>query len=113
MNKLESRYAAEYLEPQRLVDAIIEFRFEPIKIRLADRTWYSPDFLIVTSAGIMEFHEVKGHWEDDARVKFKVAAESHPWFQFVAVQHKAATGWTFERLKPLSAAELETFDPKS
>jgi hypothetical protein len=112
MNKLEARYAAEYLAVQKLAGEILGFRFEPIKLRLADKTWYAPDFLVITSAGIMELHEVKGHWEDDARVKWKVAAEFHPWYQFVAVQHKAATGWTFERVKPLTLDELTTFNPK-
>ena len=36
----------------------------------------------------MELHEVKGHWQDDARVKIKVAAEQYP-FRFVAVKARA------------------------
>lgn len=111
MNKLEAKYAAE-LATQKLAGEILRFEFEPIKLRLADRTWYSPDFLVVTDAGIIELHEVKGHWEDDARVKFKVAAELHPWFQFVGVTHpNKATGWKFERLKPLTDSEVSEFTP--
>ena len=40
-------------------------------------------------------HEVKGHWEDDARVKIKVAATQHPWFRFLAVK-AGKTGWQYE-----------------
>lgn len=40
---------------------------------MADKTFYSPDF-IVPALDCIEVHEVKGHWEDDARVKIKVAA---------------------------------------
>ena len=35
--------------------------------------------------GTLECHEVKGHWEDDARVKIKCAAEKFP-FRFVAMK---------------------------
>lgn len=44
----------------------------------------------------MELHEVKGHWEDDARVKIKVAAEQHPWFRFLAVRARGGV-WEIER----------------
>ena len=39
------------------------------------------------SNGQLEAHEVKGFWEDDAKVKIKVAAELYP-FSFVAVTKK-------------------------
>ena len=46
----------------------------------------------------LEFHEVKGFWRDDARVKIKVAAEHFP-FKFVAVRKKKLSeggGWDVE-----------------
>jgi hypothetical protein len=70
------------------------YRFEPIKLRLADRTFYTPDFMVIRDDQI-EFHEVKGFWEDDARVKIKVAAEMFPEFLFVAVMYKKRE-WTRE-----------------
>lgn len=85
MNKLEKAYASE-LQKNVYAGQIEAFRFEPINLRLAPKTFYKPDFLVVTQH--IEFHEVKGHWEDDARVKIKVAAEIYPWFRFIAVQFK-------------------------
>lgn len=48
--------------------------------------------------GQLEAHEVKGHWQDDARVKVKVAADQYP-VRFVAVKSAAAKdggGWHTE-----------------
>jgi hypothetical protein len=60
--------------------------YEAMKFRLADNTFYTPDFIVVTANGDLEAHEVKaywsnanrGGWREDARVKIKVAAEMHP-----------------------------------
>lgn len=48
--------------------------------------------------GSMELHEVKGHWQDDARVKIKVASSLYP-FRFQAVRVKPKReggGWDIE-----------------
>lgn len=86
MNKLETKYA-ERLEALRQAKQILRWDFEPEKLRLADRTYYTPDFRVLGQDGTVSFHEVKGRWEDDARVKIKVAAEQHPYI-FLAVQWK-------------------------
>ncbi len=44
----------------------------------------------------MEMHEVKGFWEDDARVKIKVAAELFREFEIVGVQRRKGE-WGEER----------------
>lgn len=47
----------------------------------------------------MELHEVKGYWEDDARVKIKVAAEAFWMFRFIAIKarpKKEGGGWEIE-----------------
>lgn len=85
MNKWETRYA-EGLAIQKNAGLIREFYFEPFKLRLAKNTYYKIDFLVVPVLGPWEIHEVKGFWRDDARVKFKVAAEQYRAFQFVCVQ---------------------------
>lgn len=85
MNKTEKLYAG-HLELLKKADEIKDYRFEPLNLRLAKNTFYRPDFLVITQ--FIEFHEVKGHWEDDARVKIKVAAELFPWFRFIAVQYE-------------------------
>ena len=97
MNKLEQAYA-DHLELRLRAGEIASFDFEPEKFRLADRTYYTPDFRVILPDGLVEFHEVKGHWEDDARVKTKVAAEMHP-YTFVGVRRKPKKdggGWKYE-----------------
>lgn len=97
MNKTESEYC-QLLELRKRAGEIAWYRFEGIKFRLADNTFYSPDFDVMLSTGEMEVHEVKGHWTDDARVKIKVAAEQYP-FRFIAVKpkpKKAGGGWEIE-----------------
>ena len=86
MNKTESAYDA-HLALQQHAGAIVWRKFEGLKLRLADNTFYTPDFAVMTASGQMELHEVKGYWEDDARVKIKVAAEMYP-FRFLAVKVK-------------------------
>ncbi len=98
MNKTEQRYA-EYLDLQKHAGEIIDWRFEPFKLRLAGRTFYTPDFVVILPDGTIRIIEVKGHWEDDARVKIKVAAEAYWWFEFVAVTaiaKKHGGGWKEE-----------------
>jgi hypothetical protein len=85
MNKLEARYEVEVLKPMLMAGEIADYLFEAVKLRLADRTFYTPDFVVITPEQI-EFHEVKGFWEDDARVKIKVAAAQFWWARFVAIQ---------------------------
>lgn len=85
MNGLESRYAA-YLEVLKRADLILEYEFEGMKLRLADKTFYTPDFMVLAQDSVVEFHETKGFWMDDARVKIKVAAEKFPYFRFKAMK---------------------------
>lgn len=96
-NKTEAAYGA-HLEQLRVAGAIAWYRFEGVKLRLADNTFYTPDYAVMRSDGLMECHEVKGFWQDDARAKIKIAAEMYP-FRFVAVKAKAKKdggGWEVE-----------------
>src|SRR4029077_19801939 len=68
MNRTERRYS-QHLEILRAAGEVRWWAFEAIKLRLARRTWYTPDFLVELPDGELTVHEVKGHWEDDARVK--------------------------------------------
>lgn len=94
MNKTEAAYA-EYLQQQLQAGAIAWFRFESVKLKLANKTHLTIDFFVMTTAGELEAHEVKGYWEEDARVKVKVAAEMYP-FRFLAVQRATDGGWKTE-----------------
>lgn len=84
MNKTEAAYAA-YLELLKKAGEVVAYRYEPCALKLAPKTTYTPDFLVIYP-GHMEFHEVKGFERDDAIVKFKVAAEMFPWFGFKMVK---------------------------
>ena len=106
MNKWESAYAQE-LEMQRRTGYIVWFAFEPLKLRLAESTFYTPDFIVIRSrmdstgawSTGWEAHEVKGFWREDARVKIKVAAVMFPYLKFVAVTKKKVRdggGWKVE-----------------
>jgi hypothetical protein len=94
MNKTEAAYS-QFLETEKHLGSVIWYRFEGMKFRLADNTFYTPDFAVMLSSGEVEIHEVKGFWEDDAKVKIKVAADLYP-FKFKAVKKKAQKhggGW--------------------
>jgi len=94
MNNTEAKYEREVLLPNR-PGLYLSWRFESIKFRLADKTFYTPDFVVVRSDGTIEAHEVKGFWEDDARVKIKVFAEMYPEFLVVAATYRNKA-WTRE-----------------
>lgn len=96
-NKTEARYEA-HLEVLKHAGRIIRYDFEAVTFKLAKDTRYTPDFMVMLPSGEIEFHEVKGSWaifQDDAKVKIKVAAEKFP-FRFIAVAPialKNGGGW--------------------
>lgn len=97
MNSTERAYAA-HLELQKAAGLIAWYRFEGVKLRLADNTFYTPDFAVMLTNDEIQMHEVKGFWTDDARVKIKVAAEMYP-FRFYAIKaqsKKNGGGWVSE-----------------
>ena len=96
MNGIEKAYAA-HLEARRVCGEIIGWKFEAIKFKLARATYLNPDFLVVALEHRYEIHEVKGHWEDDAILKFKLATEMFPEFRFIAVRRlRKPTRWSFK-----------------
>jgi hypothetical protein len=100
MNKTEAAYARR-LELQRVAGEISWWKFEGIKLRLADNTFYTPDFnVMIGEDGVLEMREVKGgFWMEDARVKIKVAAAMYP-FRFIGVMPIAKNkggGWKTEQ----------------
>lgn len=97
LNKTEAAYRQLLLDALSLGD-IQWFRFEGLKLRLADNTFYTPDFAVMAADNVMECHEIKGFWRDDARAKIKIAADQYP-FRFKAVQplpKKRGGGWKEE-----------------
>jgi hypothetical protein len=100
MNKTEAAYARR-LAYLRSVGEVRWYEFEALKLRLGNRCWYTPDFLVVVADGTLELHEVKAMWSDrpgyrdDARVKIRAAAERFP-FRFVGAYQKRDGSWEIE-----------------
>lgn len=97
LNKTEAAYA-ERLRALEASGQVLWHKFEGLKLRLADNTFYTPDFAVVAADGVIECHEVKGHWQDDARAKIKIAAAMYP-FRFIAVKvrrKRDGGGWEVE-----------------
>lgn len=98
LNRLEARYQA-HLEARRLAGEVAAYWFaeQPggIKLRIGGACFWSPDFVVQLADGTLELHEVKGHWEDDARVKIKAVAAITP-MRVIAVTLSKSAGWIVE-----------------
>lgn len=102
MNKTEASYA-QHLQLLQRAGEITWFAYEAMKLRLADRTFYTPDYLVLCNDGSLQVHEVKGrkgarYWcHEDAKIKIKVAAQLFP-MKFRIVWPLAAGAWGVEIL---------------
>jgi hypothetical protein len=100
MNKTEAAYESDLRDAVGLGD-IQWYRFEGVKLRLADNCFLTVDFAVLASDGVLEMHDVKGSrfiYQDDAKVKMKVAAEMYP-FRFKVVFPRSkhdGGGWDIE-----------------
>lgn len=86
MNATEEAFE-QMLKLRFMAGEIAWYKFEGMKFRLADNTFYTPDFAVMLWDGMLECHEVKGVWMDDARAKIKIAASIYP-IRFYAHQMK-------------------------
>jgi len=104
-NKVEAAYEA-HLDLLHRAGEIDGFKFEGIKLKLADNTHFTPDFIVYAQDGVVELHDTKGTtkklraggikeaapWiEEDAKLKLKIVAEQFP-FRVFAV-FKTSEGW--------------------
>lgn len=97
MNKTEAAYA-KHLELLKQSGQILWYRFDAVKLRLADNTFLTVDFFILNAQSQLEAHDVKGSLRiitDDAKVKMKVAADAFPFAFYYAVPRtqKSGGGW--------------------
>lgn len=93
-NKTEAAYE-QHLKLLKHAGEVLWFRFEGVKLRLADNTFLTPDFAVMLANGQMEMHDTKGApavFTDDARVKMKVAADTYPFVFRVIYPRKKADG---------------------
>tara|TARA_R100001463_G_scaffold40684_3_gene86142 strand:- start:850 stop:1179 length:330 start_codon:yes stop_codon:yes gene_type:complete len=96
-NKLEQAYG-DHLAIAKRCGEIVDFRYEAVKLRLAHKTFYTPDFFVVKEDHF-EFHETKGWMRDDAAVKLKTAATRFHWMKFFLVKKKGQV-FVLEEVKP-------------
>lgn len=100
MNRLEARYSQK-LEIDKQTGLIQWWAFESVKFKLADKTYLTPDFIVMRNDGYLEAHEVKANrvtfW-DDARVKVKVCAEKFPIKFVVVFPVKGSSDWSYEEI---------------
>ncbi len=84
---------SEYELILRLAHPDSKVLYEAIKLRIADRCHYCPDFTVVSPEGKLSFVEVKGpHIWEDSKIKFKAAKEMYPWAKF-EMHQKRVDGW--------------------
>ena len=99
-NRTEAAYELT-LESRKHAGEILWYGFESIKLRLADNCFVTVDFAIMRADGLLEMVDVKGSpavFQDDARVKIKVAAAQFPFVFTVAypIAKKLGGGWQIE-----------------
>lgn len=102
MNKTEAAYA-HYLTILLRAGEVAWFKFEGIKLKLADNTFLTVDFVVMMPNGQIELHDCKGSpgvFVDDAKVKMKVAAEIYPFVFKVVYPAKKSSGkgWIVEEI---------------
>lgn len=100
-NRVEAAYEA-YLEVLKRAGEIVDYKFEGIKLRLADNTFYTPDFLVFAKDDVVELHDTKGTttktrssgekvkapWvEEDAKLKIKLVAELYPFRTYIVFKN--------------------------
>jgi hypothetical protein len=89
MNSLEARYADEVLEKAVEDGTANSWFFESVRLKLSQKTFYTPDFMVLMADGTVSFREVKGFLREDAAVKFKWAREAYPFFEFRMLGRKS------------------------
>lgn len=99
MNGTEKAYSMR-LEAMRQRGEILGWLFHPLRVRLADSTYYEVDFLVLQADMRMAIHEVKGGYTTDkGQIKIRLCAEVLPWFVFCKATkqpERRGGGWVLE-----------------
>lgn len=96
MNNLERKYS-DYLTQQQRAGYVEWFGYEAMKFKLADNTFYTPDFIVMRPDGAIELHDTKGttsksrasgkvkapFYEEHSVIKIKVVADRFPFRVFM------------------------------
>ncbi len=104
-SRLELDYAF-VLEARKRYGAILDWRYHPMRFRIAPGKTYEPDFLALSVstcdwAAAITIYEVKGSWDSknarDSRIRLEVAASLNYWFRWVAVTRDKGV-WNYETI---------------
>ena len=93
-NKTEAAYRAEVLDRRGDLASIY---YEGLTLRMANAHRYTPDWVVVTAAGRIECHEVKGgyalHSQQRARLAFDQVRVEFPSIVWVWATRDSNGGW--------------------
>ena len=96
MSDLETLYLEDVVKPLLTAGVIVHYAYERLKLKLAPKTYYTPDFAMILPDGRTEYHEIKGRKRhDDSMVKFKTAADLFPFYAFKMVVFRDKQWFTF------------------
>lgn len=93
----EKRFATQ-LQVWTASGEIVWWAYEPLRLLLAKRTSYTPDFVAQKADGEVVIYEVKGFMREDAHVKLKLVADKFP-FRVIVVR-EAKNGFRYEFIEP-------------
>lgn len=103
MNRTESRFAAEVLDPAVKAGEIAAYFFERWKYRLAKRCWLTVDFVVLYADGSLAFFDVKARWgnrqigREDGVIKLKLLGEQlRGLFRVAAAVREKDGSWTYK-----------------
>lgn len=85
------------LSEQRDAGAVLWFRADAFRLRLADNTYLVPEYVVMVASGEIEMHILRLHWSADCRARVKQAAMQFP-IRFRAVSRDNAGAWTVEEV---------------
>ena len=96
MNKTEGDYAL-ILEARRAAGQIAAWRYEGLRLKLGDGSYYTADFALLLPDGTLELHETKGFMREAARVRLRSAAAQWP-VRIVLIRRdpRVTHGWLLE-----------------
>lgn len=95
LNNTEKSFAA-YLQERQSAGAILWWKAHPFNVRLAEKTFYRPDFLCLMADMSLVIFEVKGSYTSEkGRMKVKLCAEALPVFKIIKASRKNGA-WQFE-----------------
>jgi len=94
MNRWEAEWAAQ-LAAAIHDGSVLGWWWQSVSLRIGERCFYWPDFLVQAGDGTLELHEVKGHMEDDAMVKLRAVIERYPFRVFLVSKRAKREGGGF------------------